>query len=302
MNVIFKINNNNNKLILKNLRKNKSVNDFESSKINSNKIDLNNSYFKNECEDNFNNIKKNNNKHRNKNNNNSLVSLFSNEKIKNSYSNSLKDSNQIKSILNTLNATDNKNNLDLKKTHIKSKTIIKVKKGFITLDNIENEINNQNNFLKEYKKINNKKLNSYYFNSIQKFIPINKSSSNLLKKLSINDKQNFNNNNNYFQSNSFLPYQFNNKNNKKIKMINHKENVTKISDSLYFNLKKNAIKNILANRIKDYYKFKKFLGCSSNINMENNKYGSQQKLIFNVNKFSLRKNIINNLIINKNNE
>ena len=121
-----------------------------------------------------------------------------------------------------------------------------------------------------------------------------------MKNNLINDKQNFNNN--YHRFNSYLPYQFNNKNNKKIKMINHKENVTKISNTLYYNLKKNAIKNILANRIKDYYKFKKFLGCSSNINMENNKYGSQQKIILNMNKFSLRKNIVNNLIINKNNE
>ena len=54
--------------------------------------------------------------------------------------------------------------------------MIKVKKGFITLDNIENEINNQNNFLNQYKMINNKNFNSYYFNSIQKYIPINKSS------------------------------------------------------------------------------------------------------------------------------
>jgi hypothetical protein len=36
--------------------------------------------------------------------------------------------------------------------------------------------------------------------------------------------------------------------------------------------------------------------------MENNKYGSQKKIILNMNKFSLRKNIVNNLIINKNNE
>lgn len=262
-------------------------------------------------------------------NNNSIKKYIESYNNKNTNNNKFKRNNFLSNrtnsnytnIFNIFNFSDRQSTID-KNSKIKNLKIKNFKKIFSyqTIDN-----NNENKY--QNSKLKNKHINISQDTIIQNkkgFIRINKKIKNLSRNLknnsiSINSNTNIDKNNNY-SNNSYISiinlssnreYSDENLSNNKKNIFqnnlvrkNKKLNRPVSQDNIYKNITKTLDENSEKNynktieKIKNFYETKKFLGYSSIINLDNNKY-CVQRLLYkkNENKIKFRKNFMKGILI-----
>ena len=246
----------------------------------------------------YNNKNTNNNKHNKKNffsnrtnsNFTNIISYFNftdrQSTINKNKNSKIKNFKKIFSYQTIDNNNENKNQnskQNNKHINISQDTIIQNKKGFIRINKkLKNLSRNlKNNSISLNSNINIDKNNNHSNNSYISII-------NLSSNKEYSDENLLNNKKNVFQNNLI-------RKNKKFNRAVSQDNIYKNTKMLDENIEKNY-KTI--EKIKNFYETKKFLGYSSLINLDNNKY-CVQRLLYkkNENKIKFRKNFMKGILI-----
>ena len=149
------------------------------------------------------------------------------------------------------------------------KTIVKLKKGYCTIDSIENELyNNGKNLI-----INQSNSRNQY---IEDPIANHRTQISLINLSRVNHQEDESDQNQSIKKNCFSK-KYNNTNIQKklvkIRSISQDEVIMNISRKLEDNSEIDPSNYFIAQRVKDYYNIKKLLGYCSIVNLKNNKYG-----------------------------